>query len=235
MGLLSAVFGRAKRPDIQTQLELDYVAWWQAKGMTESEARRSFAIERQLKFAHVSFLQAMGTPASEAEKSFEITMRKIKERYINEGIVNLPANYGSFLLEQEKINPELKAALDKKRAEGVRDSDIRWWWNMHYFERMMMLEDDETGRVAAFMAYLSQGMSPDQAAQKLKRFLTYGDPQDANQGVGEDRALPIELKDRINRYTEQRMRGDPYIYKTEIQASTGSNAHVRNEMRKGRV
>jgi len=68
-----------------------------------------------------------------------------------EGSYNLPSNFGSILLEEdkadnpyiEKIAETIRKNLPKKRAEGVRDEDIKWWWNMNDIERRMMLIFDD--------------------------------------------------------------------------------------------
>ena len=41
--------------------------------------------------------------------------------------------------------------LAKKRAEGVRDEDIRWWWSMHDLERRMMIKVDDISRLALYI------------------------------------------------------------------------------------
>jgi hypothetical protein len=59
----------------------------------------------------------------------------------------------------------------------------------------------------------------------------YGDPADTSHRSGDDRPLPYELKDRINRYIEKRRLHDPEAYKQDIQISSSFNALVRKEIR----
>lgn len=152
-----------------------------------------------------------------------------------QGTYNLPPDLGDLLLEKEKTDEETRYWLAKKRAEGVRDEDIRWWGNMHDVERWMLLKVDDHARMVSYIAALERGDSRDQAALVVRRFYPmFGDPSDTTHGTGEDRPLPHELKDRINIYIETRF-NDPEQFKAEMLSSSSFNATVRKEIRAGRL
>ena len=103
-------------------------------------------------------------------------------------------------------------------------------------ERRLMLKDDENSRIAMFMHHLDQGLSQEEAAVKVKKFHPmYGDPSDTSKSSGDDRPLPHELKDRINRYTEMRAKQGADSFKADLEASSSFNALVRREIRKGNL
>jgi hypothetical protein len=199
--------------------------------------RASSTIEEQLEEQYVPIFQvAMGMSSTEAKNTFRDMLKQAKEDSQNEGTSNLPQNFGDHLLERESTTEKTKSILDRKRAEGVRDKDIRWWWNMHDIERRMMLKIDDLHRLALFMKLREEGLDEEQAAERVgKSFPIFGDPDDTTHTIGEDRPLPYELKDRINIYIEKRSRVDPEQFKKEIDASSSVNSLIRKELSKGSI
>jgi hypothetical protein len=96
------------------------------------------------------FEMAMGMSHSEAKKTFNDMYNQVAEESKKEGTINLPRNYGDELLAKENSDEKIKKMLAKRRKEGVTDEDIKWWWNMHDYERRMMLKVDELNRIALF-------------------------------------------------------------------------------------
>jgi hypothetical protein len=193
-------------------------------------------IEDKLRAQYVPMFLGMGMSSREAERAFADRFRQVKEDHAREGADSEPRDYGGVLLSRESSDEATRSALDRKRAEGVRDADIRWWWNLHYFERQMMIRDDEANRMAGFLGLLRQGLPPEQAADRVRKFhVCYGDPADSSQGTGEDRALPIELKDRINTYMERRSRADPERFRLELLSMSSINALLHAELRRGQI
>ena len=139
---------------------------------------------------------------------------------------------------QGSPDEKTRTMLSAKRKEGVTDEDIRWAWNMPDLERRLMLkeDDDENSRIALFMHHLDQGHSPEEAAVRVKKFHPmYGDPNDTSKSSGDDRPLPFELKDRINRYIEMRSQQGADSFKTDLEATSSFNALVRLEIRNGNL
>ena len=152
------------------------------------------------------------------------------------GSYNYPSNSGDLLLEKEKTNPKTHQILERGRKEGVRNEDIRWWWNMNDVERMMMLKTDEFFRMALFIKLRQEGKTPEEAGIRVKKFHPiYGNPDDTTHGSGDDRPFPVELKDTVNIYIEKRAKIDPEKNKKEIEESSSLNALIRREIRSGNL
>lgn len=148
---------------------------------------------------------------------------------------NASSGEGDALLEAADKGDRVAAAqVVAYRAEGATDEDIRSWWNLSSSERQAVLDTDETSRLALFIHLVEeQSLDPEMASQEIfKVHARYGDPQDATFCSGEDRPLPIVLKDRVNRYVESRM-NDLQAYKNELEASTSFNAHIRSKFGMG--
>lgn len=165
---------------------------------------------------------------------------KIAENLLDEATkeaekVALPPNAGDKILEKEKGDENTHKVLEKKRREGVRDEDIRWWWNLDNVERTMMLKVDEFHRLALHIkCRQDDDLSVEQAAEQVrKHHPIFGNSEDTIHTQGDDRPLPEELKDRINIYVEKRFTSDPEKFKKEIEQSSTFNALVRKEIRNG--
>ena len=151
--------------------------------------------------------------------------------------VALPPNAGDKILEKEKTDENTHKVLEKKRREGVRDEDIKWWWNLDNVERMMMLKVDEFHRLALHIkCRQDDGLSVERAAEQVrKHHPIFGNPEDTTHTQGDDRPLPEELKDRINIYIENQFINNSEKFKKEIEQSTTFNALVRKEIRAGKL
>jgi len=197
----------------------------------------SKSIEKRLQETYVPMLQdLMKISALEAKKTFRGLLKRAKAASKKDGTANLSLNSGDMLLETEADKPDVKDMFTKKRKEGVRNEDIRWWWNMHDLERCMMVEMDNLPRMAMFTHSVEHGMSFEEAAAKVKKYHPkYGDPEDTSHASGKDRPLPYELKDRVNIYIEKKALSDPEGLKKQVEQSSSFNALVRDEIRKGNI
>jgi len=195
-------------------------------------------IEKRLEDAYVTVIkEKMQMSESEARKMIRDTIQHEKEASLKEGTLKSPLNTGDRMLEQEFIKEEIKSLLVKKRKEGVRDDDIRWWWNMHDLERRMMVALDRIIKMWAYNIYTeTDGLSEKDALEKLnKHFPIWGDPEDITHFTGDDRPLPIELKERVNLYVEKRMRTDPEGFKKAMENSSSLNALIRKLITRGHI
>ncbi len=161
----------------------------------------SSAHESELEELYVNmYVSVKGLSPSEARETIRTFIQQAKEEAQKEGTADLPQNFGDELLARESTDEKTRAMLSAKRKEGVSDEDIRWWWNMPDLERRLMLKDDASSRIAAFMHHREQDMSREVAVVKVKKsHPIYGDPNDTSKSSGDDRPLPFELKDRIDR------------------------------------
>jgi len=198
-------------------------------------------IEKQLEELYIPIFQkTMGMSLGQAKKYFKDMFRSAKEESLKGNSKNLPQNYGDLLLEAESINEKTKEMLTKKRIEGVRDEDVRWWWNMHDYERWMMIKVDENSRMALFLDEIAKShadnleKAEEEAAKKIRNFFPmFGDPDDTTHTRGNDRPLPYELKDRINIYMEKCKKKDLDKFKKDIENSSTFNSLIRNEIKSG--
>lgn len=197
----------------------------------------SSGIEKQLEDQYIPMFQmTMGMSSSQAQSTFRDMLKQAKEESMKEGTSNLPQNFGDILLEKESSDEKIKSMLARKRIEGVRDADIRWWWNMHDLERRMMLKVDELHGMAMFIDSIEKGMKENKAGERVRKYHPiYGDPNDTSRTTGDDRPLPHELKDRINIYIEKRGRTNLKQYKREIENSSTFNALIRKEIKEGNI
>ncbi|MDD5435320.1 MAG: hypothetical protein PH343_07825 [Nitrospira sp.] len=191
----------------------------------------SLDIDKQLEDQYVPTFQMIGMSLSQAKSTFRDMLKLAKEEAQAEGTLNLPQNLGDILLEKKS------AMLEKRRKEGARDEDIRWWWNRHELDRKMMNTVDNISKLALFKRLMhEEGLDEYEAAKEVRKwFPDYGDPEDTTHTTGDDRPLPFELKDRINIYIQKRSLTDPDQYKKEIEESPSFNALIRKEIRKGNI
>lgn len=190
MAFLSSLFGSSSQESLESRLQREYAAGFQAMGMNSREA--------------ANMAQGMLTQA--------------KEEVRRRGWAEQGPNYGDWLLQQESVDANIHAAVEVLHKEGVTDQDIRWWWNMPPLERVMVEKVDELNRSAAFLALLKKGLRPEQAAQRMwQSHPKFGNPQEA---LSEDRPLPIELKGRIVAFIERHYGAPEVMRQLTEQASS---------------
>lgn len=166
--------------------------------------------------------------AEYARKFVDEAMNEVNRR----GMANEPANYGIVLLQLAPSKPALHAKIKQIENEGVRIEDFLWWWNMPALERVLIEKTDGLNRQEGFYAAVLQGISPEDAAIRMwKVHARYGDCASEE---GEDRPLPIELKQRVLSFTEK-LQTSPAEYRKLIEQFSTFNALVRAAMRQGQV
>lgn len=212
-------------------------------------------LEKQLLEHYIQLFSAMGLP--DAKKTAKDMLDKAISESKERKSYYLPSNFGDIILENEKAeNPTVeklaeffRKTLPAKRAEGARDEDVRWWWNLNDIERRMMLKVDDFHRLALFINAIKNSKSPDKekAGEEAGKMVWEAHPmyteidpsikpEKAPPGLTkEDYCLPIELKDRINVYVEKRGKDDPEGFKKDIEASSTFNALVRKEIKAGKI
>jgi hypothetical protein len=179
----------------------------------------------------------LGLSGRELRKNVNAMLNSAKQDSVLEGTWNLPENYGDILLERETADEEIKAMLAAKRRGGVRDEDIRWWWNKHDLERRMLVEEDAFRQFGIYETALNkEEKTPDEAAGWVMKFLPiYGEPDGMPEEAENDRPLPHELRHRVTRYAERRASADEENYLRDIIDSSSFNALVRKEIRAGNI
>lgn len=190
-------------------------------------------IEKRLESEYVSyFKESMGMPEAVAHEIFKALAEEQKTSARSEGTDRLPESFGEILLERERTDEKVREAFAPKRAEGVTDEDIAFWWNMHDLERRMICKVDEMNRILLFEKLVQGNGIPEiEAARAVaKRFPIYGDPTHLVLEAEDDRPLPFELKWRVNRYIGEKTAADPDGFQKEVEESTSLNALLRKAM-----
>jgi hypothetical protein len=206
-------------------------------GLFSNIFRLSSTIEKQLEEIYVPIFKGMGMLLSQAEANFHELLKLAKKESQKEGTSSLPQNYGDILLEKESTDDKIKVMLAKKRKEGVRNEDLKWWWNMHDLERRMMLKVSEWTALALFIKLREEDGLNEREAGKIvmKSHPMFGDPDDTTHTTGEDRPLPYELNNRIDIYINKMSQTDPEQFKRDIKEASTLNALIRKEIKKGNI
>ena len=194
-------------------------------------------IEIKLQKTYVPFFQEMmGMSSLRAKKHFRDMFKLAKEYSETDGGSNIPLNYGDICLKKESTNEKIKSKLMKLRKEGVRDEDIRGWWNMHDLERKMIIIASENSILAHSILFLEAGYSPEEASKRARGFRpVFDNPNDTTKATGKDRPLPIELSNRIHIYVQKRTKTNPEQFEKDIEKSSTFNALIREEIEKGNI
>jgi hypothetical protein len=189
-------------------------------------------LENRLTTEYTTACRALGMSNKEASEMAQSILAEAKQEVVRRGWNTQPTNLGNHFLQREASDPGTHAALEKLSNQGVRNEDIRWWWNMAPLERVMIEKVDERNRGAAYIAFRRQGLEPQQAAQRLWRI----HPQfgDFKEGAGEDGPLPIELKGRITVFIERHYSRPDVMEKMTDQYSS-FNALTRSKIRSGEI
>ena len=189
-------------------------------------------IEKELLETYSKLFADMGLPDS--QKMAGDILDQAIENSKKEGHYNLK-NVGDTLLEKEKSSGSRNQNFENKRKEGVRDEDIKWWFNLNDVERRMMLKIDEFHRMSLFVHEVESGKTEEEADKTVRKYHPiFGDLNDETHGNGDNRPLPLELKDRINIYIEKQGIGNPE-FKKEIDTSSTFNALIRKEIKTGNI
>jgi len=207
--------------------------------------------EKALLNEYSQIVSMAGLPYTEAK----ILVTGMLDGYISEskkcGTYYIPKNMGDIILGDtrsdnpafQKLAETIKQKIPRIRTEGVRDEDIRWWWNQSEVARDMTVEIENLFRVTLFSSELEKGQSVQSATEKVRKYHPvydpiYGDPINETNTIhltGDDISLPCELKNRINIYIEKRARSNAEKYKNEIEQSSSFNALIRREIKAGNL
>lgn len=201
-------------------------------------------VEKALLDQYSQMMSMMGMSSVEAKKMAGDMLDQAIEESKKEGTYYLPQNLGDMIFGDagsdnptiKKIAESIRQKLPKKKAEGVKDEDVRWWWNLNDIERRIMLKQDDVAQLSLFIKGVQEdGLSDKNSMDVVRKFHPiYGDPDDTTHTKGDDRPLPYELKNRINIYVEKHGAGNPEL-KKKIDASTTFNALIRKEIKAGNL
>jgi len=144
---------------------------------------------------------------------------------------------GDKMLANTESDPEIANLLAELRVEGVTDEDFRHWWNMRDLERALIMQYDNYQRFLSFSTLCEEkGIDKELAAQKVRQmYPIYGNPKDESHTQGDDRPLPLELHDRINKWVIEQSSEDRQAFTAQRDQSSSFNSLVRKALRSGEL
>lgn len=165
------------------------------------------------------------------ENLFEIALKGARE----DGSLDLPVDMGDRMLAIENHDATIRAKLQRVRAEGGTDDDIRRWWNSHDVERRLMVAQDDVFKITVMLEYTREvGLRNEDAIKRLRRhmprFAPFNDPKTFDD---DDQPLPIELKFRVNDYMCQFAPHELEALREEMYTYSSCNAFLRAKIRNG--
>jgi|SRR3972149_296028 len=208
---------------------------WISRSLTCSER------ELEEKYTQMISLLPSGMTVEQIREKVKQAIRLCKEAAIRESTVNLPGNYGEFLMQAAQAgDPDAKKIVDKACREGATDKDITDFWNLSDLERRMIRFYENIFLLAMIRRLLkpglSEGLEKEIEVEVGKTFPVYGDPDDTSVTSGRDRPLPYELRARVDRWRTKLIYEDGEK-KLKEKASRHStfNTLVRAEIQKGNL
>ncbi len=225
------VFVLVTRPTVGRDIApLDKMASSVERNLRRSEGH---LLER-ISNAYIEMYRQMGDPTPES------TIREMVREALKRASHQTPSlsgeGAGQQLLRLAAQSPELQHYIKACREDGVRDEDFEVWWSMHEYERQMVILADEQFSVHAMVAETGRLGERERAADSVLRSRVFYRsplaPPAPEEPQGEDRHLPYELKDRVNRWIEKQMRQPGSLFPQE---SSSANAYIRHLVRKGEV
>jgi len=208
-------------------------------------------IEKALREQWSQVLSMMsGMSSAQAKEAAGKMLDQLIEESKKEGTYCLPQNLGDIILGDagtdkpalKNVAEIIRKSLPKKKAEGVKEEDVRFWWNLNDIERRTIVKQSELAKMTRMIDMLdhsnesSQEKAIDKAATQVRKFHPiYGDPDGATHTTGDDSPLPYELTGRIDAYIGNRLREDPLNFKREMEQSSTFNALIRKEIKAGNL
>lgn len=188
--------------------------------------------EQRIEAEYVQILAQRVGSLKEAKAMVKQWIADAKAEAKKEGVAGLPRELGDYILSRASSGDgDAISLLARIRREGVRDDDLRWWWNRPDLERRMITKLDNLARATVFIEERQSGSDAARAAEVVRRFLPiYGDPTMQGALPGDDAPLPSELRSRVTAWLE-RQQASPERFRQRLLNSTSLNAVIRAEIR----
>ena len=186
-----------------------------------------------IKFNRLFFV-SMGSTAHESQQLAVELVRTAEERSRKEGTWSFHKLMGDFFLEEHSASEPIGKMICKLRSEGVRDADIKGWWNQHDLERYAMIVMDEWFRSVFFFKEQDRLGDVDKASISLRRTFVMFGVSEKPEWAPEDQLLPHELRGRVNDYIAQVTASHDSL-KDRASGFSTINAYVRSEIRAGNL
>jgi len=201
--------------------------------------------EKILVKEHAEMLcQLIGIEQNQAMEMSERIFDRVVEESKSEESYFFPENLGDIVLKKTntsdpkigKIVDSIRQSLPQKRRDGVKDKDILWWWNRSDIQRRFILADDNILLTYLAKSFLQSGLIGGKAIAKVRKYMPlYGEPIKTSFPQSDERPLPYELKDRVNKYMVERSLKDKLKYQEDMENAKSFNTLIRNEIREGNL
>jgi len=204
----------------------------------KEKMKRSKALENALEVAYTQKYSAVtGVSKIMSKKFIKALLAQTIRESLSEGTYNLSPDYGQKFLDLAATDEYVAKELEKKRKEGVTDEELKKWWGISDLERRLLTKLDETNRTGLFLKFINFDRKSREEANALiiKFHPIYGDPADTSLFKDEDRPLPPELRDRVNRYAALTAAQSPEEQQELMDRFSSLNARIRHEIREGRL
>jgi len=130
-------------------------------------------------------------------------------------------------------NLDYQNMLHFAKADAAKDDDIKFWWNLNYMQRRLIIWTDSILFEEWQIFVIQSGKTPDQARNIVLCTSPYFSNYNAAFDMNDlDRPLPYELKERVDIYLEKYG-----VHNANVAADGYSsfNAYVREQIRKGLI
>jgi hypothetical protein len=191
------------------------------------------------KYTQMICLLPTGMTLEQIRRKVKEAIKVCRKTAIREGTIDHPTDYGEFLiLSAQSGDARAKEILDKARREGATSEDIRDFWSLDDLERRMIKFYEDTLLSAMLRSLWKPGL-PEHLEKEIesevrKTWPVYGDPHDSSLGNGDDRPLPYELRNRVERWrTRFICEKDGERLRVKAHGYSTFNALVRAEIRQG--
>jgi hypothetical protein len=191
--------------------------------------------EKRLVSVYTEVLQGAGYSRDEAERRVKDAIQRFSRETGDEGPDDLPDKKGDHIIEGAKEGrDDCRRIVRAAKDEGATEEDIRRWWNRSSVERRLICWAEKIAvRDPMYETAKEYGLSDEEARRKVRQFFpVYGDPDEAEDMADEDRPLPHELRDRIEKYRRTQDRSD---MREKLKDFSSYNAFVRHEIREGKL
>jgi hypothetical protein len=120
--------------------------------------------------------------------------------------------------------------------ESVRDEDIINWWSLPELEKWTIIKFDEFQLDYARERLLARGTREEKVGESIvKLFPIFDFIEEISDSTFPDRALPHELRIRIERWMQQAKDQGKYEFHRMTRNFSSMNAMIRSEITNGRI
>lgn len=198
------------------------------------------SLEAEIKKEFIGTLVNAGMDSNTAKKIVKSIIKAAKSKQREEGTTTLPKDVLNLIMAGQAFHKVPAGYREQLLAEGVTDDDIRWWWTLPDLSRWALFYWEEHNCVAMRLWQMEKGLESEEAAREMTKHLAtyrFGVSYEAAPVfIGENKRLPIEIKDRVDKYIENwRLADRGEEFKKEFLRYSSFNAFVREKMRAGEL